>query len=204
MNPMKTKTYETREEWLADRRGKVTGSRLKDIVVKRGTGMKKGYYELIAERLTTKIDEEETPMDRGTRLESEGIERFAKETGMEVSNELIIWSRDEDDGIAISPDGVVSETEAVEVKCLSSASHIEAWLTKSIPGEYEMQGLQYFIVNDALQTLNFVFYDPRIPAKDYFVIKMERMDVQDKITEYLEYQRGILKSVDEAVLSLTF
>ena len=39
------------EEWLEWRKGKITGSRLNDIIVKRGTGRKLGFYEVIAERL---------------------------------------------------------------------------------------------------------------------------------------------------------
>jgi hypothetical protein len=47
----------------------------------------------------------------------------------------VIWSRDDDDNIAVSPDGsVVGAPAAFEVKCLSSAKHIEAYLTKKRPG----------------------------------------------------------------------
>lgn len=200
---MKTLKFEDREAWLAARRGKITGTRLKDIVVKRGTGMKKGYYELIAERLAVEPDGED-PMQRGTRLEEEALARFAKETGKFVNTDLIIWHRDENENIAISPDGSVGETEAIDIKCLSSASHLEAWLTQEIPSEYEFQKLQYFIVNDMLSTLYFAFYDPRIPAKDFFFIKVERKEIEKEIAEYLEYERNILKLVNEEVNKLTF
>lgn len=200
---MKTLTFETREEWMEARRGKITGSRLKDIIVKRGTGYKKGFYELIAERLAVAPDEE-NPMDRGTRLEEEAVARFVKETGRKVDDSLVIWAREDNESIAISPDGVIGKTEAVEAKCLSSAEHIKAWLTKQVPDDYEFQKLQYFIVNDALRKLNFVFYDPRIPSKDYFVLEIKREDVQAEIEEYLAYQKGILAEVDDIVNELTF
>lgn len=203
-----------REEWLFTRRGKITGSKLKDIVVKRGMGKKIGFYELIAERLGVPADQE-SPIERGARLEEEAMGRFAEETKKEVDTSLVIWTRDENESIAISPDGVVSDTEAVEAKCLSSARHIEAFLTQEVPDEYLMQGIQYFIVNDNLKTLHFVFYDPRFSmfvapdtakknAIDYFVIQMKRTDVQKEVEEYLEYQRNILKEVDEIVNNLTF
>lgn len=200
---MQTHKYETKEEWLEARRGKITGSRLKDIIVKRGTGQKLGFYELIAERIATAPDEE-NPMDRGTRLEEEAIARFSKETGKKVDTSLVIWTRDDNESIAISPDGFIGKTVAVEVKCLSSALHIKAWLTQQIPDEYEMQALQYFIVNDSLKTLHMVFYDPRIPAKDYFVITINRKDVEEKIKEYLEYEKKILEEVNQIVINLTF
>lgn len=200
---MKTLKFETREEWLDARRGKITGSRLKDIVVKRGTGKKIGFYELIAEKLGVPADSE-NPMDRGTRLEEEAVAEFVKETGKKVDTSLVIWTRDDDENIAISPDAFVGKKEAVEVKCLSSARHIEAFLTKKVTDEYEFQVLQYFIVNDKLETLYFVFYDPRILAKPFFWLEVKREDVQAQVDEYLEYQRNVLKEVEVIVNQLTF
>lgn len=199
---MKISTYQSKEEWLNARLGKITGSRVKDIIVKRGTGKKKGYYELIAERIATRPDGE-NPMERGNRLEGEAIARFQSETEQDVDTSLVIWSRDEDDSIAISPDGFMGLTEAVEVKCLSSASHIEAYLTQEVPSEYKDQVIQYFVVNDKLEKVYVVFYDPRIPCKDYFVIEVTRESVEDEVKEYLDYQRNVLKEVDDIVLKLT-
>lgn len=200
---MQTLKFNNREEWLAARRGKITGSRLKDIVVKRGNSKKIGYYELIAERLGIAADGE-NPMERGTRLEPEAVEMFAKETKKKVDTSLVIWARDEDDGIAISPDGFIGTTEAVEAKCLSSARHIEAWLTKQVPDEFEMQMLQYFIVNDKLKKLYFVFYDPRLLAKPFFYLEIKREDVDEQVKQYLEYEQTVLSEIKEIVNSLTF
>lgn len=200
---MKISKYEDRDTWLEARRGKITGSRLKDIIVKRGTSKKIGFYELIAERLGIPANDENA-MARGTRLEEEAIARFVKETKKKVNTDLVIWQRDDNESIAISPDGYIGETEAVECKCLSSARHIEAFLTNQVPDEYKDQALQYFIVNDKLKKLYFVFYDPRVLAKDYFTLEIKRKDVQDDITFYLNYQKQILSEVDEIVNKLTF
>ncbi len=200
---MKTLKFESREEWLAARRGKITGTRLKDIIVKRGTGRKIGFYELIAERLGVPADDENA-MERGKRLESEAMERFIKETGKKVDTSLVMWQRDDNESIAISPDGFIGKTEAVEVKCLASARHIEALLTNEVPTDYEYQVLQYFIVNDKLKTLHLVFYDPRILAKDYFTIEIKRENVQEQVDEYLAYENQIINEVNEIVNKLTF
>ena len=200
---MKTLSFADRDTWLFARRGKITGSRLKDIIVKRGTGRKIGFYELIAERLGVPADDE-NPMDRGTRLEEEAIERFKKETGKKVDTSLVIWTRDDNESIAVSPDGFIGKKEAVEAKCLSSARHIEAWITKELPDEYRMQAIQYFIVNDKLTTLHVVFYDPRILAKDYFVIDVKRADVKEEIDEYRTYEELVLREVNDIVNQLTF
>ena len=204
---MKITQYDSREEWLDARRGRITGSRLKDLIVKRGTGKKIGFYELIAERLGIPADGE-NPMDRGTRLEEEAIAEFVKNTGKKVNTDLVIWSRDENDAIAISPDGYILKGKkiegACEAKCLSSARHIEALLTGEIPTEYQEQKIQYFVVNEDLKVLYFIFYDPRLLAKPYFVIEVKREDVEDEIKFHLDYQKQILDEVDRIVDSLTF
>ena len=199
---MKTEKYTDREAWLDARRGRITGTRLGSLLSKRDRKPLKGYYEIIAERVAIPHDGENV-MDRGIRLEDEAIQRFAKETGKKVDTNLVIWHRDEDKNIAISPDGFIGKTEAVEAKCLSSAAHIEALLTKEIPSEYEHQSLQYFIVNDKLKTLYFVFYDPRMP-KDFFFLTIKREDVKEKIAEYLEIERMVLIQIAEIEKQLTF
>lgn len=199
---MITKKYETKEEWLDGRLGKITGSRLKDIVVKRGTDEKIGFYEIIAERIAEPADEENA-MQRGVRLEDEAIEMFIEKTGKKVDTSLVIWQREDDKNIAISPDGFIGKKEAVEVKCLSSAKHIEAYITQQIPSDYEYQSLQYFIVNDSLETLYFVFYDPRMPEKlQLFFLEIKRDE--EKVQEYLQYQRDKLEKIENIITELTF
>lgn len=173
---------------------------------------KKGFYDLIAERIALAPDGE-NPMDRGNRLEHDAIARFTKDTGIEVNTDLVVFAREDNESIALSPDGFIEPkkagslkvTEMVEVKCLNSGTHIEAYLTKKIPSDYHHQKLQYFIVNDDLQKLHWIFYDPRMPeGLDCFVHEIHRKDVQDEVELYLDYQRKILEEVDEIVNQLTF
>lgn len=199
---MKILKFDDRDKWIEARKGKITGSRLKDLIVKRGTGKKIGFYELIAERIAVAPDGE-NPMDRGTRLEEEAVARFMKDNKKKMDTSLVIWTRDDNDNIAISPDAF-SKTEAVEAKCLSSARHIEALLTQEIPSDYADQVLQYFVVNDELQTLYLVFYDPRIPAKPFFFLTIQRAEVAEKVKEYLEYERQVLEEIEKIVVELTY
>jgi predicted phage-related endonuclease len=196
--------FEDQAEWLTARMGKITGTRLKDLVVKRGTGKKIGFYELIAERIGLPADGE-NPMDRGHRLEDEAVERYEEMTGKKVDKAMVIWSREDNQDIAVSPDGMIEgtdETEALEIKCLSSARHIEAYLTKQIPDEYHYQKLQYFIVNDKLQKLTFAFYDPRLKVADFFLIEVNRADVLKEIEELMIIEHETLKEIDSIVNSL--
>ena len=200
---MKILRFDNEIDWLEARKTKITGSRLKDIITLRGTGKKIGFYELIAERLALPPTDENA-MDRGSRLELEAIERFEKETGKKVDSSLALWVREDNESIAISPDGQIGVKEAVEVKCLASSRHIEALLTGKVPSDYDFQKLQYFIVNDKLQTLYFAFYDPRLSVKDFFYFTVNREDIEEEIKEYLEYQENVLKEVNEVVTSLSF
>lgn len=185
------------------RRGKITGSRLKDVLPKRDGSMKIGYYELIAERLGIPSDGEDA-MARGHRLECEAIAEFEKVTGLKVDTSLTIWSRDDNESIAVSPDGVIDEKTAVEVKCLSSARHIEAVLTNEIPDEYEEQVVQYFAVNDQLETLYFIFYDPRLLAKPFHMVTVTRdVVMQARVTQVTEKQVQMLAEVERIVNELT-
>jgi len=199
---MKILKFNDRQSWLDSRIGKITGTRLKDLISLRGTGRKKGFYELIAERVALPADGE-NPMDRGSRLQEEALARFAKDAGKKVDTSFVMWVSDDNESIAITPDGVVGKTEAIETKCLNSVSHIEAWLTQKMPSEYQFQALQYFIVNPQLKTLYFAFYDPRIPHKDFFYLIINRKDVEEDIEKYKQEQLEILAEIEKITLELT-
>lgn len=206
-------TFDDRMFWLAARQGKITGSKLKDIIVKRGTGRKIGSYALLAELLGVP-DDSEFPMERGQRLEKEALERYEQETGKKIDTSLLMWVRSDNPQIALSPDGVISETEACEVKCLKSSLHIKAFVEQEIPDEYHEQVLQYFVVNDKLETLHFILYDPRFamfPGEskkktdlDFFVIDIHRKDVVADVEAALMYQTKELEWAKEWVKKLTF
>ena len=205
---MKTiKVQQNSDEWLQLRKGKITGSKLKDIVVKRGTGKKLGFYELIADRLSIGADEEDV-MERGHRLEEECVQAFIQSTGIKLETDIGMWISDENENIAISPDAAVVSGDkypiAFEAKCLSASRHIQALVEQKIPDEYEFQKLQYFIVNPYLETLYFGFYDPRVTAKPFHYIKVDRKDVKEDVATYLQYQIDTLKEVEAIVEQLAF
>lgn len=199
---MKIETFEDVWSWREARRGKITGSRLGDVYSAKGT-KKIGFYEVIAERLGLSADDE-NPMDRGTRLENEALCEYEKATGRTLDKTKVLWMREDNESIAISPDAsVVGEKRAVENKCLSSARHIEAFITGKIPDDYKHQRLQYFIVNDELEALDFGFYDPRVLAKPFFILTTTRAEVQDDIIKFLAFERDTLTEIDLIVNKLS-
>jgi len=184
-------------EWFELRRGKITGTMLKRIV---GTpkARETAYYELLAERLTVQnLDEKEDPMMRGSRLESEAVAEFEKKTKKKVEqvgfaeSSFSKWA-------GYSPDGLIKNgkkySEDLEIKCLDSKNHVRAWLTKEIPEDYFEQIVQGF-----MERRNVLFYDPRISIKPYFVIVVERKDVEKEIEDYKKAQIEMIKRLDETL-----
>jgi putative phage-type endonuclease len=187
--------FENQEDWLEFRKAKITGTKLKDIVTKRGNGTKIGVYQLIADRIAT-FDTED-PMERGHRLEAEAIEHLSNLTGIEFITDLVIISRDDNPNMAWSPDGYTKDLRfAAEVKCLRSSLHIQAIIENQIPPEYKEQSIQSFIVCDELEKLYFTFYDPRIISRPLHVIEINREEIKEDIEFYREYQKKTMEFVN--------
>lgn len=245
---MIVKEFDSREEWLEYRKGKIGGSGAYDVYsVKEPTvddikkildaqkieykksapkgelkalvpeecvkeledrvQKKMGYYEIMAERLAvpdSEADPDETDRDRGTRLEGEAITLFARETGKKLSNDQIIWVSDLHPSITYSPDGVASDEEVAEAKCLSSATHLYIYFEKDIPPQYMRQNIQAFVANEKLQTLHFVCYDPRIPSLPLHYITIKREEIAEEIEKHKECQLQVLKMLEEDILKITF
>lgn len=203
---MRIKKYEDEIAWKEARKTKITGSRLKDIVVLRGTGKKIGFYELIAERLAVPRPEGEDKMARGHELEPVAIALCENELGKTFNKDLVIWERDEEACIAISPDAFLDDlTEAVEVKCLGSAKQIKAIIENQPEDEYKWQYLQYFIVNDKLEKLHVIMYDPSfVESLQYKRFEITREELKEDIDKYLEYQKNTLSEVNNIITKLSF
>lgn len=201
---MKITKFENDNDWLEFRKAKILGTKLKDIIVKRGAGKKVGFYQLIADRLALDGDDE-NPMERGHRLEEEAIDMLTETTGIKFNKDLVIISRDDNPNIAYSPDGFTDDGKiSVEVKCLKSALHIQTIIEDKVPSEYVEQIVQPFIVNDDLEKLFFVSYDPRLVSKPFYMIEIKRVDVEAEIALWKEYEIKTLKEVDQWVEKLAW
>lgn len=197
------------KEWLEARKGKITGSTLKDVLTKRGNGRKLGFYQLIADRLAIEPGDE-NPMERGERLEQEAADAFAKQANVKLHQDGM-WISDDNPNMAVSPDRVLlSEDEsmtryaAVEIKCPSSARHIQTVIENDVPNEYVDQVVQYFVVNDDLESLYFVSYDPRVPSHPLHVVTVERETVAGMVDDYKKMEAELIAEVEAAVERLAF
>lgn len=191
-------------EWQQIRKGKISGTFLKNIL---GTprARQEAVYEFIADKLTVGIDlGEENAMDRGIRLEADAIAMFELETGKKVET-IGFCEHDDEPIISNSPDGYVADsndTEAVEAKCLGGKNHVKMWLTNRVPDDYEWQVIQYFVVNPKLKKLYFVGYNPDIPSHSLHIIQVNREEVTDRIEIAYKAQVEFIKEVNQALGSL--
>lgn len=165
--------------------------------------LRDGYFaEILAERLSIDDGMGETPLERGNRLEDRAIEEFEAITGKLVEKIGFI-ERDDNQFSALSPDGLIQNngkyTEAVEIKCLGSANHIQGWLKNEIPKDYYPQVIQYFIVNDDLETLYFVLYDPRVAVMPMHIITVNRAEIEKDIAEYRTKEIEFINEVEAAI-----
>lgn len=163
------------QEWHDLRLGKVTASRVADVVArtKSGWGASRANYmaELVAERLTGQKAEAyvNAAMQRGSDLEAEAratYEFFTNTTVQEVG--FVDHPSIADTGA--SPDGLVGDDGLVELKVPSTATHIETLLSGSVAGKYVTQ-MQWQMACTRRAWCDFVSFDPRLPPSMQLFIK---------------------------------
>ena len=175
------------DEWKALRLGKVTASRVSDVVAKTksGYGAGRANYaaQLIAERLTGTPAESYTnaAMQHGTETEPEA--RAAYEFYQCVTVEEVAFvPHPKIDQAGCSPDGLVGGDGLVEIKCPQTATHLETLLGQAVPGKYETQ-MQFQMACTGRKWCDFVSYDPRMPENMRLFIKRVPRD-ETRIKEF--------------------
>jgi len=184
-------------EWHAIRLGRVTASRVADIVAKTKTGYstsRMNYMaQLICERLTGVQGESfsSSAMQWGTDTEPmaraayEGaVGSLVIETGFVPHNAIPM--------AGASPDGLIGDDGLVEIKCPITATHIETLLGQSVPGRYNTQ-MQWQMACTGRKWCDFVSYDPRMPeGMQIFIKRVDRDNVA-----IAELEREVVNFINE-------
>jgi len=175
-------------EWFALRLGKVTASRVADIVAKTKSGYsasRANYMaQLVAERLTGTVAESYTnaAMQHGTETEPEARAAYEFYQGVTVQ-EVAFVTHPTIDQSGCSPDGLVGEDGLVEIKCPQTAGHLETLLGQAVPGKYDTQ-MQFQMACTGRKWCDFVSYDPRMPENmRLFIKRVPRDDARIKELE---------------------
>ena len=193
-------------EWIAQRLGKATASRMADIVAKTrtGWGASRANYlaELVAERLTgfpqdTYIN---AAMQWGLDHEAEAKEVYAARI-FEPVTDVGFVPHPTVPMSGASPDALVGEHGLTEIKCPNTATHIDTLLGVPVAAKYISQ-MFWQMACTGRAWVDFVSYDPRLPSEmRLFVWRLERddkliADLEDKVREFLA-------EVDAKVAALT-
>jgi len=193
------------EEWHAIRLGKVTASRVADVVAKTksGWGASRANYmaELIAERLTGATADRfvNAAMQWGNETEAEARAAYQFQTDAEVV-EVGFVNHPTIAESGASPDGLVGNIGLVELKCPNTATHIDTLLSGAVPGKYITQ-MQWQMACTGRYWCDFVSYDPRLPPEMAIWIKRVDRD-EERITELQDMVREFLAELDAKVADL--
>ena len=183
------------DAWFAARIGKVTASRVADVLAKTKTGYsasRDNYMaQLVCERLTNQKADGFTNSAMQWGTETEPLARLS----YEVANNVLV---DEVGFVphpsiimaGASPDGLVGDNGLLEIKCPNTATHIETLLSQTVPGKYNTQ-MQFQMACTGREWCDFVSFDNRLPEELQLFVKRVPRDnmyirlMEDEIVKFL-------------------
>lgn len=195
------------EEWLSMRLGKVTASRVKDVLTKgRGNAPSKTaesyMMELIAEMLTgeSKPFFENDAMRWGTETEPQARSMY------EVNNDFVTVREvafvEHNEYVGISPDGLVGDDGLLEIKCPNTTTQIKRALSDDYSADYKAQIQMQLWVTER-DWCDFVSFDPRLDCNASYLQQrvyrdeeyIEEMKV--KVYAFVEKMNNLIKQLTE-------
>ena len=192
-------------EWLTMRLGKVTASRVGDVLSKgRGSSLSqkaKSYLvELIAETLTGKSKPffENEAMRWGTETEPQARSMY------EINNDFVTVKEvafiELNDFIGVSPDGLVGDDGLLEIKCPTTTTQINRALSDDYSADYKAQ-IQMQLWVSGREWCDFVSFDPRLDCEASYLQQRVMRDeeyikeMQDKVFAFVEKKNELIKQL---------
>ena len=170
------------DEWQAIRAGKVTASKITDIMAKLKSGKPSAgrttyMGQLIAERLTGVKSDSFSNAAMQWGVETEPQARAAYEFLNDVEVEQIAFmDHPLIENAGMSPDGLVGKKGLLEIKCPNTATHIDMLISKTIPKKYIDQ-MQWQMACSSRKWCDFMSFDPRMPEHlNKFITQVNRDD----------------------------
>jgi putative phage-type endonuclease len=192
-------------EWRLLRCGKVTASRVADVMATRRDGTeaaaRRDYrVEILTERLTgipSEYDFETADMRWGKQQEPFARLAYEALRGVHVGqipfaqHPSIKWA-------GASPDGLVGDDGLCEIKCPRSYTHLGYILAGVVPEDYKPQMSWQLACMPEREWVDFISYDPRMPpGLRLFVRRFYRTQ---KVIDDLK--QGVIKFLDDVELLL--
>lgn len=198
--------FQGTDAWHADRLGKVTASRVADVIARTQKGAwtaKRGDYlaELVAERLTVartrKFVTPAMAWGKQTEDEARAFYEFMEDVDVElvglIDHPTIPMS-------GASPDGQVALDGLLETKCPTTQKHLDVLATRIVPADHVTQ-MQWQMACTGRAWCDYVSYDPRMPEHlRYFRQRVLRDDTV--IAELEVHVLDFLAEVDAKIAGL--
>jgi putative phage-type endonuclease len=199
------------EEWFQQRLGKVTASRISDVIAKTKTGVstsRQNYLvQLVSERLTGKKGDSYVNQAMLDGIERESAARALYMLNKDVSViEVGFFDHPVIANSGASPDGAVESSESgkyaglIEIKCPIETTHTNTLMSKSVPSKYIPQ-IQWQMACTNAKWVDFVSYNPNFPVElQLFVSRVERNDelIKELEAEVVKF----LDEVDQTIIKL--
>lgn len=186
------------EEWISARLGRVTASKVKDVMTKgRGgapSATRTNYMmQLLCERLTGIPGgpdlSNNAAVQRGAELEPMARSAYELFADCEVvETGLVLHPRI--DGFGASPDGIVGERGLLELKAPNTSTHIATLRSGTHDSSYDWQMLAQMACTGR-DWVDFVSFDDRLPEElQYFCARFHRDDkriqeMEAEVTSFL-------------------
>ena len=171
------------EEWFAARIGRVTASRIDDMMAKTKSGpsasRKNLAAQLMLERVTGQREDGFVSAAMKFGLEQEPLARLAYSihTGLDIE-EVGFIDHPTIARSGASPDGLVGTDGLIEIKCPNTATHVAWAIAGVIPPEHILQ-LHWQLACTGRKWNDFVSFDPRMPeGQQMFIRRLLRDDEQ--------------------------
>ena len=189
------------EEWHQIRLGKVTASRVSDVMSKiksgESAGRKNYKMDLVVERLTNTPTSSFTNAAMAWGTETEPLARMAYEVHSGNFVETVAFIQHPSiEWFGCSPDGLIGSEGNLEIKCPNTSTHIDYLLAGVPPAKYVPQMQTQMACTGRLWT-DFVSYDPRLPPElQLFVVRLDRdetyiQQIEDEVKQFLDEVKQI-------------
>lgn len=176
-------------EWRAARAGKVTASRMDDVIAKIKTGeaaARRDYRAQIVAELLTGVPQDSDYINAEMQwgIDQEPFARSAYEIATDtLVDQVGLVLHPSIERSAASPDGLVDTDGCLELKCPKTATHLQYLLDGIVPAKYQPQ-MYWQMACTERKWNEFISFDPRLPMKmRLFRARLNRDDAKIKELE---------------------
>lgn len=181
------------DEWLEDRKGKMTASHAQAIG-SNGKGLETYIYDLMAEKYATERESYSSlDMDRGVDLEGVAVTLYELQNGVTVERVGFV---ELDDYSGASPDGLVGEDGGVEVKCQNNKNHFHTLMTGKIESKYLWQ-IQMNLMVTGRKWWDYIGFNPNFERDLYIQRIYPDEEMHQKLKEGLEKGKKLIQQLEK-------